>query len=146
MRVNVYTEELINGGDKPLAEIVTAEYVSSRTGEKMKNYGLRIYLISPPELHYIPGRDDDRSAVTFWCGSDKKNIGKFLDAIKTALEYGNMIEWRAKVTDAATRAEVNVELGHDAIDAGRKCELLRDLSKDMPPQQYLAAVSRIMNG
>ena len=66
MRTNVYTEELpTSDGPMPMAEIVTAEYASSRTGEKMTNYGLRIYLKSHPDLHYVPPRDDDRSAVTF---------------------------------------------------------------------------------
>ena len=83
MRINVYTEELINENDElPLTEIVTAEYISSRTNEKMTNYGLRIFLKSAPELHYIPGRDDDRSAITFWCGPNKENITKFLNRIK----------------------------------------------------------------
>jgi hypothetical protein len=69
MRVNVYTEEL-NPENQPEMEIVQAKYVSSRTGQPMTNYGLRIYLKSHPDLHYIPDRDDDRSAVTFWCGSE----------------------------------------------------------------------------
>ena len=69
MRINVYTEELITTGNNPvMAEIVTANYVSSRTGQPMTNYGIRIYLKSHPDLHYVPPRDDDRSAVTFWCG------------------------------------------------------------------------------
>jgi hypothetical protein len=82
MRVNVYTEELI--GDMkgyPETEVVTAEYVSSRTGESMKNWGLRIYVKSHPDLHYIPGRDDDRSAVTFWCGPSEEYVFKFIDRI-----------------------------------------------------------------
>lgn len=87
MRVNVYTEELVHEADgKPFAEVVTAEYVSSRTGEKMTNYGLRVFLRSPSELHYIPGRDDDRSAVTFWCG-DKENIGKLLEHLFTIFRH-----------------------------------------------------------
>jgi hypothetical protein len=73
MRINVYTEELSDE-----AEIVTADYISSRTGQPMTNYGLRIYLKSALELHYIPGRDDDRSAVTFWCGSKRENVAAFL--------------------------------------------------------------------
>lgn len=74
MRINVYTEELITTGNSPVvAEIVTAGYVSSRTGLAMTNYGLRIYLKSAPELHYLPGRDDDRSAVTFWCGPSRQH-------------------------------------------------------------------------
>jgi hypothetical protein len=106
MRVNVYTEELINGGTEPLAEIVTAEYVSSRTQQPMKNYGLRIFVKSAPDLHYIPGRDDDRSAVTFWCGSELKKVFAFWDAIKTALEVSNQHQWRDKVGTAAAASEV----------------------------------------
>jgi hypothetical protein len=96
MRVNVYTEELLTTqtvvarSGEPIhpiaAEIVTADYVSSRTGKPMTNYGLRIYLKSAPELHYIPGRDDDRSAITFWCGSEKQNVTKFLDLVRFCLE------------------------------------------------------------
>jgi len=75
MRVNVYTEELITVGNNPvMAEVVTAQYTSSRTGETMTNYGLRIYLKSHPDLHYVPPRDDDRSAVTFWCGDDRQRV------------------------------------------------------------------------
>jgi hypothetical protein len=61
MRINVYTEEMLKE-----CEVVVAEYVS-RDGLPMKNYGLRIYAKSHPDLHFSP-RDDDRSAVTFWCG------------------------------------------------------------------------------
>jgi hypothetical protein len=73
MRINVYTEELLLQGNNPVAaEIVTADYVSSRTGQPMTNYGVRIYLKSHPDLHYVPPRDDDRSAVTFWCGDSRE--------------------------------------------------------------------------
>lgn len=83
MRVNVYTEELIHGYQNlPMAEIVSAEYVSSRTGAPMTNYGLRIFLKSAPELHYIPGRDDDRSAVTFWCGPEKQGVLNFINTLR----------------------------------------------------------------
>lgn len=106
MRINVYTEELINGGDQPLAEIVTAEYVSSRTGLPMTNYGMRMFLKSAPELHYIPGRDDDdRSAVTFWCGSNRTKVFAFLYAVKTALEVQDMSRWREKMETAAVATE-----------------------------------------
>lgn len=78
MRINVYTEELILHGNNPVvAEIVTVDYVSSRTGEAMTNYGLRIYLKSHPDLHYVPPRDDDRSAVTFWCGPTRQHAVDF---------------------------------------------------------------------
>lgn len=74
MRINVYTEELLTTGNDPVAaEIVTADYVSVKTGQPMTNYGLRIYLKSAPELHYVPPRDDDRSAVTFWCGPTRQH-------------------------------------------------------------------------
>lgn len=80
MRINVYTEEL-NPLEPPLAEIVTADYISSRTGEQMRNYGLRVYLKSHPDLHYVPPRDDDRSAVTFWCGGSIENVRVFLNTL-----------------------------------------------------------------
>lgn len=82
MRINVYTEEFNPAALE--AEIVTAEYTSSRTGKPMCNYGLRIYLKSHPDLHYIPGRDDDRSAITFWCGPTKHYVG---DLIASLLGY-----------------------------------------------------------
>jgi hypothetical protein len=78
MRINVYYEEL-RPAETPQIEIVTANYVSSRTGQPMTNYGLRIYLKSHSDLHYVPPRDDDRSAVTFWCGSDPKAIRSLLE-------------------------------------------------------------------
>jgi hypothetical protein len=107
MRVNVYTEELINGeGNGPLAEIITADYVSSRTGLPMTNYGLRVFMKSAPELHYIPGRDDDRSAVTFWCGSERAKVFAFLDAVKIALQVADGDRWRDKVGQAAAATEV----------------------------------------
>lgn len=100
MRINVYTEELLKntGPNGPTtAEIVTAEYVSSRTGLPMKNYGLRVYLKSHPDLHYIPGRDDDRSAVTFWCGDKERNVFEFLEGLKGALGWSSLTTWRDKV-------------------------------------------------
>lgn len=108
MRVNVYTEELVDEADgKPFAEVVTADYISSRTGEKMTNYGLRIFLRSAPELHYIPGRDDDRSAVTFWCGKES-NLGKLVDALTLVVRTNHGDIWRDKTkarTDEAEQAE-----------------------------------------
>ena len=89
MRINVYTEEM-SPAEKPQFEIVHAEYTSSRTGELMRNYGLRVYLKSHPDLHYIPGRDDDRSAVTFWCGGDIQNIRNLIRNMAQAV--GNMAQ------------------------------------------------------
>jgi hypothetical protein len=98
VRINVYTEELIREEDnKSFAEVVTSDYISSRTGKKMTNYGLRIFLRSAPELHYIPGRDDDRSAVTFWVGEKQSNILKMLEALKVVAELSNLEIWRDKV-------------------------------------------------
>lgn len=78
MRVNVYTEELPAYGRQ--VEIVTAEYTNSHTGRPMTNYGLRVYLKSAPELHQPPN-DDDRSAVTFWCGA-LENIQGLISMLK----------------------------------------------------------------
>jgi hypothetical protein len=120
MRVNVYTEELVDAADgKPFAEIVTADYISSRTGEPMKNYGLRVFLRSAPELHFIPGRDDDRSAVTFWVGK-RSNIAKFVDALHSFERQDAAETWRNKVSDMNFEAEKelpiwniwNVHAGH----------------------------------
>lgn len=100
MRINVYTEELVRAEDnKPMCEIVTAEYISSRTGEKMTNYGLRIFVRSAPELHYIPGRDDDRSAITFWCGK-RSNIAKLVDFLQSFERTDAAGTWRDKVDEA----------------------------------------------
>lgn len=105
MRVNVYTEELVDEADgKPFAEIVTADYISSRTGEPMKNFGLRIFLRSAPELHYIPGRDDDRSAITFWCGKES-NLRKLAEHLSMIVQSHNGNLWRDKVTSAAEQTE-----------------------------------------
>ena|ERR1700674_1770313 len=108
MRVNVYTEELLEheGPNGPkTAEIVTAEYVSSRTGLPMKNYGLRIFLKSHPDLHYIPGCDDDRSAITFWCGDKERNVFEYLEQIKSALGWSSLTIWRDKTTAQQKAAE-----------------------------------------
>lgn len=106
MRLNVYTEELLTINDnQPMAEIVTAEYVSSRTGQPMKNFGLRIYLRSHPALHYIPGRDDDRSAVTFWVGSKAKNLLSFIEVLKECAEPATLREWREKTVHVQQETE-----------------------------------------
>lgn len=104
MRVNVYTEELVPL-DQPMAEIVTTEYVSSRTGEKMTNYGLRIYVKSHPDLHYLPGRDDDRSAVTFWCGPKESSIFALIDIIRAQAYSSTLDTWRKKTTRQQTATE-----------------------------------------
>lgn len=109
MRVNVYTEELLEDSrESPMAEIVTAEYTSSRTGLPMKNYGLRVYFKSARDLHYIPGRDDDRSAVTFWCGASEKNVARFLESLTIAAGRSSLQRWHDKtiaVQEAAEKAE-----------------------------------------
>lgn len=107
MRINVYTEEL-KDVLPPFAEIVTAEYTSSRTGKPMTNYGLRIYLASAPQLHFIPDRDDDRSAVTFWCGSSNRNVLDLLAALTQVAEQYNLEHHRAKVQEAVRKTEENL--------------------------------------
>lgn len=110
MRINVYTEELMPNAikpDQPLsAEIVTAEYISSRTDKPMTNYGLRIYLKSHPDLHYVPPRDDDRSAITFWCGDSNRNILQFLALLTYTAEQFNLEHHRNKVIKAAKDTEI----------------------------------------
>lgn len=107
MRLNVYTEELLEnlGPNAPtMAEIVHADYVS-RDGQAMRNYGLRIYFKSHPDLHYVPPRDDDRSAVTFWCGSKEKNAVAFWENVQAALNFSTLENWRAKTEDQQQAAE-----------------------------------------
>jgi hypothetical protein len=104
MRINVYTEEL-HPALNPQAEIVTTEYVSSRTGLPMKNYGLRVYLKSAPELHYVPGRDDNRSAITFWCGEKEKNVFEFLETVRELAYQSTLDTWRAKTEKNAVECE-----------------------------------------
>ena len=101
MRLNVYTEELLPFTTNApfLAEIVHADYVSSRTGEKMRNYGLRIYVKSHPDLHYVPPRDDDRSAVTFWVGPSLKSVKAFLEAVMACAEASTLDIWREKLAE-----------------------------------------------
>lgn len=110
MRINVYTEELLRdeANDPIKAEIVTADYVSSRTGEPMTNYGLRVYLKSPPELHYVPPRDDDRSAVTFWCGAKEKNVFEFLEMLRVCANISTLKLWHDK-TEKQVMAAVAAE-------------------------------------
>lgn len=78
MRVNVYTEEmLIEPGDAPFA-IVSKDYFDPQ-GRAVRNWGLRIALKSNSDLHH-DANDDDRSAVTFWCGS-RDGIRAFVEAM-----------------------------------------------------------------
>lgn len=106
MRVNVYTEELPVGEDgKPLVEVVTANYVSSRTGMEMTNFGLRVYLRSHPALHYADGRDDDRSAVTFWVGSKANNLTQFLEMLKGPVNAATLKDWHDKTVKVQAEAD-----------------------------------------
>ena len=105
MRINVYTEELIPADfGQPAVEIVSANYISSRTGQPMTNWGIRIYLKSHPDLHYIPGRDDDRSAVTFWCGS-QSSLREWLRNLVMFSEIDNLDKWREKTASRQANAE-----------------------------------------
>lgn len=129
MRINVYTEELPDGSVLPAAEIVTADYVSSRTGKPMTNYGLRVYLKSPPELHYIPGRDDDRSAVTFWCGSKQSNVLHFVEQLKGVAEVDNLNRFRDIVAAANETKCKNADrykaINPPRCNGGKPCDVCR---------------------
>ena len=108
MRVNVYTEELLSDPTPTapvIAEVVHADYVSSRTVQPMRNYGLRIYLASSKELHYVPPRDDDRSAVTFWCGSSEKKVFAFLEMIRVCANISTLHHWHERTRQQQTAAE-----------------------------------------
>jgi hypothetical protein len=82
MRVNVYTEELTGE-----VQVVRAEYTDSE-GQKAENWGIRFVLKSHPDLHHQP-KDDDRSAVTFWCGRDWANMKPFLQKAFDAIYDGS---------------------------------------------------------
>lgn len=140
MRINVYTEELLRyvDNDKPVAcEIVTADYVSSRTGQPMKNWGLRIYLASAPELHYVPPRDDDRSAVTFWCGDKEKNVIEFLDLLRGLAYQCTLKTWHDK-TEAQVSEAVAAETGRREMPVHPGCVKRHpDLPKSVPMALFL---------
>lgn len=70
----------------------------------MKNYGLRIYLKSHPDLHYVPPRDDDRSAITFWCGAKEKNVFNFLELIRDQGVASTLDIWRTKTEKQVAEA------------------------------------------
>lgn len=60
MRINVYSQELITEGPNKAVERV--EQVAD-TGVTYS--AVRLFLVSPKELHHTD-TDDDRSAITFW--------------------------------------------------------------------------------
>jgi hypothetical protein len=66
VRINIYSQELILDGDRPL-ELITQE-----ADTNVVYSGVRIYLKSPEALHDRPG-DDDRSAITFWLPKSQRN-------------------------------------------------------------------------
>lgn len=67
MRVNIYEEELTSD------VILVSTYVREKD---VTYWGIRFFLKSSPDLHHTRG-DDDRSAVTIWCGS-KEDCRNFL--------------------------------------------------------------------
>lgn len=67
MRINVYSQELILGGELLDLEVGTKE---SNTGVSYSY--VRQYLHSSDRLHHPP-RDDDRSAITWWLPKSAKN-------------------------------------------------------------------------
>lgn len=60
MRINVYSQELITQG--PAKAVERVEQVAD-TGVTYS--AVRLFLISPEQLHHTD-EDDDRSAITFW--------------------------------------------------------------------------------
>jgi hypothetical protein len=60
MRLNVYSQELITEGPAKAVERI------EKTADTGIVYSaIRLFLISPKELHHTDD-DDDRSALTFW--------------------------------------------------------------------------------
>jgi hypothetical protein len=60
MRINVYSQELITEGPTKAVERVEQ---TADTG--IVYSAVRLFLISPEQLHHTD-EDDDRSAITFW--------------------------------------------------------------------------------
>lgn len=60
MRINVYSQELITEGPAKAVQRITKEADTGITYS-----AVRLYLISPNQLHHTDD-DDDRSAITFW--------------------------------------------------------------------------------
>lgn len=85
MRINVYAEEIISHD----VEIITKS-VETNAGTTETFYGIRMYLISPQELHHTAD-DDDRSAITFWVRWTKKlgnQPGELIYLFETLREAG----------------------------------------------------------
>lgn len=84
MRINVYAEEL-----------TTETRVVCKTVDNKEFYGIRLYLLSPDELHHTL-EDDDRSAITFWVpwfhGSNHHDwtIGLFSNMLKSSYHARDM--------------------------------------------------------
>jgi hypothetical protein len=73
MRVNIYNEELTD-------EVAV---FAKRTETGLNYYGLRFVLKSSEALHHTKA-DDDRSAVTFYFGHDRKSQIQILDLLMDA--------------------------------------------------------------
>lgn len=74
MRINIYAEEIT-----PRVEIVRKE------AEGRQFVGLRIYLLSHPNMHPPTHPDDDTSAVTFWSADGLAGICRLANWIGDAL-------------------------------------------------------------
>lgn len=75
MRINVYHEELTT-------ETAFVEKHVKETGKTY--YGVRMFMKSPPELHYTAD-DDDRTAITLWWGTKRAAI-RHLELITESLK------------------------------------------------------------
>jgi hypothetical protein len=59
MRINVYSQELTSDVE------MVVKTGTNDVGEVEQFLGVRMFLLSPEQLHHTPN-DDDRSAITFW--------------------------------------------------------------------------------
>lgn len=64
MRINIYSQELIPDSGSHV-ELLTKVAEETVDGVPLLYSAVRLYLKSPPELHFEEG-DDDRSGITFW--------------------------------------------------------------------------------
>ena len=66
MRINLYSQELITEGPAK-----TVAYVQQTADTGVVYSAVRLFLVSPEQLHHTDD-DDDRSAITFWLPKSRK--------------------------------------------------------------------------
>ncbi len=82
MRINVYSQELTTD------VAIVAKSGINETGEPEQFYGVRLYLLSPEQLHHTI-IDDDRSAITLWL---PKSSHRRQDLANAFYEMAQLIE------------------------------------------------------